>query len=102
MASAAIAMTFIATAYSWGCGAEGFTYTERIPHHERTIAVDPKVIPLYSLVVIEGFEGYRAAEDIGSAIKGNRIDIFMASCEDAIKFGRREVKVRLLYRGKGK
>jgi 3D (Asp-Asp-Asp) domain-containing protein len=44
----------------------------------RTIAVDPKVIPLGSWVYIningEGWHKYRA-EDTGSAIKGHRIDV---------------------------
>jgi 3D (Asp-Asp-Asp) domain-containing protein len=46
----------------------------------RTIAVDPKIIPLGSIVDInipgEGWHRYRA-EDIGGAIKQNKIDIFV-------------------------
>ena len=46
----------------------------------RTIAVDPSVIPLGSKIYIEndplGGDGYYIAEDTGSAVKGNIIDIF--------------------------
>ena len=42
-----------------------------------TIAVDPNVIPLGSIVIIDGKE-YRA-EDTGGAINQNKIDMFMSS-----------------------
>ena len=47
------------------------------PTPQWTIAVDPNVIPLGSIVVIDGKE-YRA-EDTGGAINQNRIDMFMPS-----------------------
>ena len=59
------------------CGewADGITYTGTEATEGRTIAVDPDVIPLGSTVVIDGQE--YIAEDVGGAIRGNRIDIFM-------------------------
>lgn len=49
-----------------------------------TIAVDPKVIPLGSKVLLlfdnenyKKYNGVYSARDIGGAIKGNRIDLFM-------------------------
>jgi len=55
-----------------------------------TIAVDPRVIPLGSTVYIEGFNiadngCFFVAQDTGSAIKGNIIDIFVSSEEEASK-----------------
>ena len=69
------------------CGkwADGFTATGTMPKEGRTIAVDPKVIPYGSKVVINGHT--YVAEDCGGAIKGNRIDVFFASHSDANKFG---------------
>jgi len=69
---------------------------------DKLIAVDPKVIKLGSLVYIEFFEpyehltGYYTAVDTGSAIKGNKVDIFFGSgnVSQAVKnFGRRQVKI---------
>lgn len=61
----------------------------------RTIAVDPKVIPLGSRVEINGKGGY-IAEDTGSAIKGNIIDIYFNTHSEALQFGRRKVNVKIL------
>ncbi len=44
----------------------------------RTIAVDPRVIPLGSRVYIEGY-GVFVAEDTGGAIKSKKIDVFLDS-----------------------
>ncbi len=63
------------------------------------IAVDPRVIPLGSQVYIEYSDGtgaYARAEDTGGAIKGNRIDIAMASVNEAYGFGVQNVKVYVL------
>ena len=62
------------------------TATQSVPHIEKTIAVDPNVIPLHSIVYIETL-GYFVAEDTGSAIKGNKIDIFVSSKEEAKRLG---------------
>lgn len=59
------------------------------------VAVDPNVIPLGSLLYIEGY-GYAVAGDTGGAIKGNIIDVFFYSTEDALQWGRRAVTVYLL------
>lgn len=51
----------------------------------RTIAVDPKVIPIGSEVVINGHT--YIAEDVGGAIKENRIDIYFNTHQEALEFG---------------
>lgn len=51
----------------------------------RTIAVDPRVIPYGSEVVIGGHT-YKA-EDCGGLIKGNKIDIFFDCHSDVDAFG---------------
>lgn len=55
----------------------------------RTIAVDPAVIPIGWWVYIEGI-GFRRAEDKGSAVKGNKIDVYFDSTKIATKFGRKK------------
>lgn len=59
------------------------------------IAVDPNVIPLWSVVSIEGY-GTFIALDTGGLIKGNRIDVLFGSVSDALNFGRRSVTVTIL------
>lgn len=60
----------------------------------KTIAVDPKVIPLQSMVYVPSY-GWLRANDTGNAIKGNIIDIAMDSREAAFKWGRRKVLVKV-------
>ncbi|SHK51545.1 3D domain-containing protein [Tepidibacter formicigenes] len=60
------------------------------------IAVDPKVIPLGSKVYIPYIGKTCTAEDIGGAIKGNKIDIYMSELSKAKKFGRKKLKVYIL------
>lgn len=50
------------------------------PTVQHTVAVDPKVIPLGSHLLIDGEE--YVAEDVGGAIKGYHIDIFVGSHEE--------------------
>ncbi|QWU16325.1 protein of unknown function [Paenibacillus sophorae] len=59
----------------------------------RTIAVDPRVIPIGWWVYIEGL-GFRRAEDTGGAIRGNKIDVYYDSLSHARSFGR---KSRAVY-----
>jgi 3D (Asp-Asp-Asp) domain-containing protein len=59
------------------------------------IAVDPKVIPLGSIVHIPGYgEGW--ATDTGGAIKGRRIDVCHASRSWCNRFGRRKVEITII------
>ena len=60
-----------------------------------TISVDPRIIPLGSVVYIEGL-GYRTAQDTGSAIKGHIIDLYIPDLQEAKKFGRQKLKVYLV------
>lgn len=50
--------------------------------HPGTVAIDPRVVPMGSIVCIQGM-GQFHAEDTGGAIVGNRIDVFEPSLEAA-------------------
>lgn len=82
-------MKIIATAYCpcvKCCGKDdGITSTGVKAKAGRTIAVDPKVIPYGSEVIIDG--NTYIAEDCGGAIDGNRIDIFFDDHNSALAFG---------------
>ena len=76
-----------ATAYTGG----GLTATGSVPTYNpsgiSTISVDPSVIPLGSLVYVDGY-GKAIASDTGGAIQGNIIDVYVNSNSDAISWGR--------------
>jgi 3D (Asp-Asp-Asp) domain-containing protein len=78
------------------CGkwAGGPTASGKMPKEGRTIAVDRKVIPLGSKVIING-KTY-IAEDTGSLIKNKRIDVYFDSHSEALKFGEQTAKVYLV------
>ena len=58
------------------------------------IAVDPRVIPLGTRVFVPGY-GPAVAADVGSAIKGNIIDLWMPTTAQARAWGRRTVTITI-------
>ncbi len=86
--------TFTITGYC-GCakcsGGSNRTATGTIPTQGRTIAADPSVLPYGTQVVIGGV--VYTVEDCGSGVNGNHIDIFFATHEQALAFGRRSMQV---------
>ena len=61
-----------------------------------TVAVDSKIIPLGTKLKIEGFDIIFTSEDIGSAIKKNKIDIWFPTHQDALNWGRQKRKVWII------
>jgi len=51
-----------------------------------TLAVDPSVIPLNSMVYIDGYGTFQA-QDTGGAIHGNRIDVCVSNHAEAMRLG---------------
>ncbi|MFC4711489.1 LysM peptidoglycan-binding domain-containing protein [Planococcus dechangensis] len=92
-------MTVSATAYTAYCaGCSGITRTGidlRSNPNQKVIAVDPTVIPLGSTVWVEGY-GTAIAGDTGGAIKGNKIDVFIPTQGEALNWGRKNVKIKVL------
>lgn len=86
--------------YSPDVGGKGTTFSGKYPQQGRTIAVDKNLIPIGTRVVINGY--VYIAEDIGGAVKGNTIDIYFSSHSDVNKWGRRNLKVKILKSKKGK
>lgn len=68
------------------------TYTGTVPVIGRTVAVDPTVIALGSVVMIDGRE--YIAEDTG--VHGNVIDLYVGTESEAEVFGVQEVEVYIL------
>lgn len=84
------------TAYCTGCSGITANGTDLRANPElKVIAVDPTVIPLGTRVFVEGY-GEAIAADTGGAIKGNKIDVFIPTQEDALNWGRQTVQVTIL------
>ncbi len=84
---------FVATAYCLrGRTASGAMVRNGI------IAADPRVVRLGTKVMLGAgaYSGDYVVADTGGKIKGNRVDIWMASCAEARRFGRRTVTLSTL------
>ena len=62
------------------------TATGHIPREGRTVAVDPTKIPLHSVIYVKDL-GTFVAEDIGGAVKGNHLDIYISDHQRALNLG---------------
>ena len=61
-----------------------------------TVAVDPDVIPLGADVLVDYGDGeicYYRADDTGSGVVGNHIDLCVADHQTAVQLGRRTATV---------
>lgn len=85
---------FVATAYCRGrvtASGEGV--------RPGVIAADPAVLPLGSVVRINGLDSYNGTYtvlDTGPAVRGYRIDLYMVDCSAARRFGRRTADVSVV------
>lgn len=86
-------ISYVATAYSL----RGRTASGR-PVSKGIIAADRRVLPLGSRVRIDAgsYSGEYLVADTGGLIRGRRIDIWTPSSRDAMRFGRRTVKLTVL------
>ncbi|OMF10777.1 hypothetical protein BK127_26630 [Paenibacillus sp. FSL H7-0331] len=67
-----------------------------------TIAADPTVFPIGSVLYIPGY-GYGVVADTGSAIKGNRIDLYFETKDQVYKeWGKKTLHVFVVKKGEGK
>jgi 3D (Asp-Asp-Asp) domain-containing protein len=88
--------TYIATAYSL----RGRTASGRMVA-KGLIAADPRHLPLGSRVRLEAgsYSGEYLVADTGGLVRGRRIDIWTPSSREAMRFGRRPVKLTVLSWG---
>jgi 3D (Asp-Asp-Asp) domain-containing protein len=89
------AVTYTATAYSLrGRTASGSGVRRGI------IAADRRVLPLGTRVRLEAgsYSGEYLVADTGGAVRGRKIDIWVPHTSEAMRFGRRPVKLTVLTR----
>jgi 3D (Asp-Asp-Asp) domain-containing protein len=92
-------ITMVATGYdsSWASNYPYYgqpSYTG-MPLQRGVVAVDPNVIPMGTKLYVEGY-GNAIAADQGGAIKGNRIDLYFDSHQEAMNWGMKTIKVTIL------
>ncbi len=83
-------ITFEATAYTW----TGYRTATGTWPSRGTVAVDPNVIPLGSVLYVEGY-GPAVAADTGGAIQGKKLDLYMDTEHECLQWGRRKVEVQI-------
>ena len=72
------------------------TATGHIPREGRTVAVDPKVIPLHSVIYVEDL-GTFVAEDVGGGVKKNHLDVYIDDHQRALNLGTLKGKKKKVY-----
>ncbi len=109
------AISVIATGYTAGVESTGktpehpsygITYSGVKVHRDAdavsTVAADPKIFPIGTLLYIPDY-GYGIVADTGSAIKGNKIDLYYNSVDEVYnEWGKKEVEVYVIEKGNGK
>ena len=85
--------SYVATAYSL----RGRTASGRMVQ-KGLIAADPRHLPLGSRVRLEAgaYSGEYLVADTGTMVRGKRIDIWTPTSREAMRFGRRVVKLTVL------
>ncbi len=66
------------------------------------VAADTRILPLGSRIQIDAgsYSGTYTVADTGGAVKGRILDIWVSTCSEAIRFGRKSVMVSKLGRNK--
>lgn len=62
------------------------------------VAADPRILPLGTRIVIDAgaYSGTYTVADTGGAVKGRVLDIWVPSCAEANRFGRKTIKVSVV------
>jgi 3D (Asp-Asp-Asp) domain-containing protein len=91
-------MPFAATAYC-----KGSTTASGVAARTGVAAADPTLLPVGSVVNIAAgdarYSGVYTVMDTGPRVQGHVLDLYMWSCHEALKFGRKEVQVTVLRLG---
>jgi 3D (Asp-Asp-Asp) domain-containing protein len=96
--------TFLARVTAYADGIGGVPLGARTYSGTRTrwgvVAVDPKVVPIGSSLLIDGYgDTTFIAEDVGGGIKGNAIDIWLPDAKEARTYGTQYRRVTVLREG---
>ena len=91
-------LSFSATSYC-----KGIQTASGVPVQGGIVAADPEVLPIGTVVEIEQlpqkYNGVYTVMDTGPEIKGREVDVYMWSCNEALQFGRRPIRLTVLRLG---
>jgi 3D (Asp-Asp-Asp) domain-containing protein len=91
-------MQFQATAYC-----KGETTASGVGVRTGIAAADPAILPVGSVVRLETpnprYSGVWTVMDTGPAVRGRLVDLYLWSCNEALQFGRRPVRLTVLRLG---
>ncbi|HEY3135412.1 MAG TPA: 3D domain-containing protein [Blastocatellia bacterium] len=68
------------------------------------IAADPRVLPIGTVVHLRAgsYTGIYTVMDTGGLIKGRKVDVYVPTRKEAMQFGRRQVKIKVIGRNRTK
>jgi 3D (Asp-Asp-Asp) domain-containing protein len=95
--SSAQPQTFTATAYC-----TGRVTSSGAPVSVGVVAADPKVLPIGTVIRIAGaasYNGMYRVLDTGPRVRNRQVDLYIADCAAARRFGRRPVHVTIVQKG---
>jgi 3D (Asp-Asp-Asp) domain-containing protein len=91
-------LAFTATAYC-----KGLTTSAGVAARSGVAASDPMLLPIGSVIEIETadarYSGVYTVMDTGPAVQGRHVDLYMWSCNEALQFGRRPVRLTVMRLG---
>src|SRR5262245_31895863 len=91
-------LAFDATAYC-----KGQTTAAGVNVRRGIAAADPQLLPVGSVVTVATgdpeYNGVYTIMDTGPEVKGRELDLYIWSCNEALKFGRRRIEVTVLRLG---
>jgi 3D (Asp-Asp-Asp) domain-containing protein len=97
--------TVVATAYCPHCRVcetTGVTYTgrEAIPDGVAVARIGPRAARLGTKLLVPG-RGWLLVDDVGGGVDSNQIDIRVSTHEEAVHFGRRQLRVGVMKSPRG-
>src|SRR5229473_8596314 len=91
-------LAFSATAYC-----KGIVTASGVPAQSGVAAADPELLPVGSVIEIDSlpqkYNGIYTVMDTGPSIQGREVDLYMWSCNEALRFGRRPIRLTVLRLG---
>lgn len=91
-------LAFTATAYC-----KGWTTSSGVAAQAGVVAADPALLPIGSMVQLDftddKYTGIYSVLDTGTEVQGREVDLYMWSCNEAQRFGRRSVRTTVLRLG---